>query len=71
MFSALAAAILTQQMLTQAPCYVTKPSMCPEEKFTMIVVVPAIFDGAMRIQQEESPNATDVSLRALHRLHRP
>jgi hypothetical protein len=35
-----AAAILTQQVLTQVPCYVTKPSMCPEEKLTMIVIPP-------------------------------
>jgi hypothetical protein len=39
-FSTLAAALLTQQVLTLIPCYVTKPSMCPEEKFTMTVIEP-------------------------------
>jgi len=63
MFSAIAtAAILTQQVLTQVPCYVTKPSMCPEEKFTMVVIpAPLGMDGRMPIQQEESPYIADVT----------
>jgi hypothetical protein len=69
MFSTPAAALLTQQVLTQAPCYVTKPSMCPEEKFTMVAIPAPSVDGWMPIQQGETPNVTDVSLRSRDRLH--
>jgi hypothetical protein len=69
MFSTLAATLLTQQVLTQPPCYVIKPSLCPEEKFTMIVIPAPQVDGGMPIQQEEVPNVTRSSLRARDRLY--
>jgi len=54
-FSTLAAALLTQAVMTEVPCYVTKPSVCPEEKFTMIVIpAPLGMDSRMPIQQEET-----------------
>jgi hypothetical protein len=67
--SVIAAALLTQQVLTQTPCYVTKPSLCPEEKFTMTIIEPEIADGRMTILEGVSPHATDVGFRSLHRLH--
>jgi hypothetical protein len=71
MFSILAAALLTQQVLTQTPCYAALLGLCSEPpKHTMIVIPPLQeADGRMPIQQEESPNATDVSFRSRDRLH--
>jgi hypothetical protein len=73
MFSILAAALLTQQVLTQTPCYAALLGLCSEPpKHSMTVIpAPAGTDGAMPIQQEEeSPYATDVSFRFDNRVHR-
>jgi hypothetical protein len=70
MFSILVAALLTQQVLTQTPCYAKLAGLCSDPpKHTMIVVQPPEADGAMPIQQEEPLYATAVSLRARDRLH--
>ena len=54
MFSTLVAALLTQQVLTQTPCYAELAGLCSDPpKHTMIVVHPPQTDGAMPIQQEK------------------
>jgi hypothetical protein len=71
MFSTLAVALLTQQALTQVPCYAALLGLRSEPpKHTMIVIPPVReADGRMPIQQEESPNATDASFRSRDRIH--
>ena len=71
MFSALAAALLTQQVLTQTPCYAALLGLCSDRpKHTMIVIpAPSLHDGRMPIQPEETPSVTDVSLRSRDRFH--
>ena len=70
MFSALAAALLTQQVLTQTPCYAALVGLCSEPpKHTMIVIPAPSQDGRMPIQPEETPSVTDASLRSRDRIH--
>ena len=47
MFSALTAALLTQQVLTQTPCYAALVGLCSDPpKHTMIVIpAPSLQDG--------------------------
>ena len=55
MFSALtAAALLTQQVLTQTPCYAALVGLCSDPpKHSMIVIRPSLVDGWMPILPEE------------------
>ena len=72
MFSTLAAAaILTQQALTQTPCYAALVGLCSDPpKHTMIVIpIPPLEDGRMPIQPQEKSSVTDVSLRSRDRVH--
>ena len=72
MHSTVAAALLTQHVLTQMPCYAALVGLCSDPpKHTMIIIIPApsLEDGGMPIQQGETPNATDVSLRSRDRIH--
>jgi hypothetical protein len=71
MFSAVASIILTMQVSAETPCYVTRPNMCPEEKFTLTIIEPNPTDGRMTILPQEKDSVTDISFRAVHRLHRP
>jgi len=71
MHSTIAATLLTQQMLTQTPCYAALLGLCSDPpKHTMIVIpAPSLQDGRMPIQPEETPSVTDVSLRSRDRFH--
>ena len=57
MFSALAAALLTQQVLTQTPCYAALVGLCSEPpKHTMIVIpAPSLQDGGCQSNQRRPP----------------
>jgi hypothetical protein len=71
MFSILAAALLTQQVLTQTPCYAALLGLCSEPPKHSKAVIPApMVDGWMPIQSQESTNVADVSFRLNNRLHR-
>ena len=70
MFPALAAALLSQQVLTQTPCYAALVGLCSDPpKHTMTVIPAPQIDGWMPIQPEETPSVTDVSLRSRDRVH--
>jgi hypothetical protein len=70
MHSAIAIAILTQQVLTQTPGYAALVGLCSDPpKHSMVVIHPALVDGWMPIQQEETVNVTDASVRSRDRVH--
>ena len=64
MFSTLVAALLTQQVLTQTPCYAALVGLCSDPpKHTMIVIpAPSLPGRRMPIQPGGTPSVTDVSL---------
>ena len=54
MYSAIAAALLAQQVFTQTPCYAALVGLCSSDppKHTMIVIpAPSLQDGRMPIAQ--------------------
>jgi hypothetical protein len=53
MFSTLAAALLTQQVPTQTPCY--GPGLCPEAKFIMIVIPAQQWTAGCQYNKEKLP----------------
>jgi hypothetical protein len=56
MFSILAAALLTQQVLTQTPCYAALLGLCSEPPKHSKAVIPApMVDGWMPIQSRSPP----------------
>jgi hypothetical protein len=62
--------LLTQQVLTQTPCYAALVGLCSDPpKHTMIVIRPSLVDGWMLIQSEETPSVTEISLRSGDRVH--
>jgi len=68
-FSAAAAALLTQQVLTQTPCYAALVGLYSDPpKHTMIVIPVPQVDGWMPIQPREKSSVTDVSLRSRYRI---
>ena len=71
MYSTIAAALLTQQVLTQTPCYAALVGLCsdPPKHTMMVIPAPSHIDGWMPIQPEETPSVTDVSLRSRDRVH--
>ena len=70
MYSTIAAALLTQQVLTQTPCYAALVGLCSDPPKHTVIVIPAPqIDGSMPIQLEETPNVTDTSLRPRYRVH--